>query len=238
MSLGFVFGNGNNGPKRGVGSYGKSSGRIPYLPPCTGGPQRGVNWDGERGYKIIPPTRPSTVQKPKPKTPRIIDPLQPHEGPKRGIGVGPGVSIIIPGLRRPPEGPKRGIGSMDIDMSEDAALCLRLVNEFRKKNKLPPLKFSKDLAEIAMPHNESMLLHKIPLGHDGFNARASKAGGYAAGENVGYCQGYSNPVETLVQGWIDSPPHRKNLLGNFTHLGVALSHRGDLWYGTQLFARY
>jgi uncharacterized protein YkwD len=124
-------------------------------------------------------------------------------------------------------------------MNKEELQCLELVNKFRKDNNKPPLAFSKDLTVIAMPHTLAMLERKVPLGHSGFHDRSEQVPyARATGENVGYERGYSDPIKTLVNGWINSPPHRKNLLGDFSHVGLAFAHNGDLWYGTQFFARF
>jgi uncharacterized protein YkwD len=84
-----------------------------------------------------------------------------------------------------------------------------------------------------------MLAGTVPLGHDGFHQRAEKVP-YArgTGENVAYTNGYEDPIRMMVDGWISSPGHRKNLLGKFTHMGTAFEHRGSLWYGTQFFGLF
>ena len=164
-----------------------------------------------------------------------------HDGPRRGIGIGPGV-VYHRAIRKPHEGPRRGVGPYTGtgtgSAGDDQKRCLDLVNKFRKDNGKPPLAFSKVLSDIAMPHTQAMLDRKVPLGHSGFKERSEKASfAMSTGENVGYESGYSDPVKTLVDGWISSPPHRRNLLGDFNQMGVAFAHRGDLWYGTQFFAR-
>ena len=139
----------------------------------------------------------------------------------------------------PHSGPKRGVGTMNIkgQISQDDQRAIDYVNEFRKENNLPPLQYSKLLSEIAMPHTLDMLNKKVPLGHSGFNERSAKVtSAMSTGENVGYEYGYSDPMKTLFDGWLHSPPHRKNMLGNFNQIGVAFANKGDLWYGTQFFA--
>ena len=78
--------------------------------------------------------------------------------------------------------------------------------------------------------------------HDGctFAHRSSfsvyPSGWKRAGENI--AAGYS--YTTVVQGWIDSPGHRANMLGDYTHIGVGY-YQGTKCYGTyfvQNFAKY
>jgi uncharacterized protein YkwD len=62
----------------------------------------------------------------------------------------------------------------------------------------------------------------------------------ACGENLAYSLGHSEPAQIMVDGWMDSPGHRANILnGNFTHggLGIAKDKEGA-YYGTQVFARF
>lgn len=235
----------HEGPKRGVGPY-RSAG--------TAGPRRGTGKPPViRGPPTYPALRPSTTVSRSPTAappPRVTITRRadgsvcfgaPHEGPKRGIGLGPG-AVRHRDVYRPHEGPKRGVGpapivvTSSVDTREEQE-CLNLVNKFRRENGLPSLVFSRRLTSIAQPHTDAMLSGRTPLGHSGFNERSGRVpSAISTGENVGYEKGYSNPVQTLVDGWINSPPHRKNLLGNFNQMGCAFAHRGDLWYGTQFFA--
>lgn len=90
---------------------------------------------------------------------------------------------------------------------------------------------------------------KVPFGHQGFNQRAKdmpfpKKG---AGENVAYIGNHpraqipkvkSFNFKAIVDGWINSPGHRKNLLGDW-HLCTIAAFKtpAGLWYFTQLFAK-
>jgi uncharacterized protein YkwD len=164
----------------------------------------------------------------------------PHEGPKRGIGLGPG-AVYRPGISHPHSGPRRGVGAYPHPNGDKAGaneqLCLDLVNKFRKEQGKPSLVFSQKLSEIAMPHSVAMLERKVQLGHSGFQNRAAQVEwAQSTGENVAYTNGYSDPVQTMVEGWIHSPGHRRNLLGDFNQMGIAFAVKGDLWYGTQFFA--
>lgn len=239
--------NPNEGPKRGIGR-GPGAHTI-NLPNKNVGPKKGAGTPPEPKPLAPKPIQPSrTVGTPHRIPPPVDLTLNPDgtfnfnvnsAGPQRGIGFGPG-AMQFTGFFKPHEGPRKGIGigpGTFVGASADDKLCVDLVNEFRKKNGLGPLQYSKVLSDIAMPHTQAMLAKKVPLGHDGFQERSRKVP-YAqgTGENVGYEKGYQNPIKTLVDGWINSPPHRKNMLGNFNQIGVAFAHNGDLWYGTQFFA--
>jgi uncharacterized protein YkwD len=143
-------------------------------------------------------------------------------------------------MGRPHSGPQKGIGGWPGTSSDGSSLedrhCLELVNEFRKANGKSSLGYSRVLSDVAMPHTQAMLAGKVALGHAGFQERTEKVP-YAmgTGENVAYCEGFDDPVKVMVDGWIKSPGHRRNLLGEFNAMGTAFVHRGDLWYGTQFF---
>ena len=194
--------------------------------------------------------------------PSLLRIFTPNEGPKRGP---PRSSFSLrhnKDFYKPNAGPKRGIGPMNgmsattdayspyklnsslnkigsnNKIDRNAQKCLMLVNEFRKKNQKPPLTFSQCLAGIAKPHNDAMMSNKIPLGHSGFQQRSAKIpNAMSTAENVGFCYGVDDPVKTLVDGWINSPGHRRNLLGNFNQIGIVIEcNRNGYWYGTQFFA--
>ena len=120
--------------------------------------------------------------------------------------------------------------------------CLELTNIFRAKNKLPPLKWDDSIWRISYTHSKNMGEKKVPFGHKGFNERIRKFPFYftLACENVFMCHGYSqySIAQYGVDGWINSPGHRKNLLSNTTHCAIA-SYRtsSGSYYLTQMFAR-
>ena len=58
----------------------------------------------------------------------------------------------------------------------------------------------------------------------------------AFGENVAMNKGQADAVQCAVDGWIKSPGHRKNLLGNFYYCGIAVYCYYGSFYFTQLLA--
>ena len=120
--------------------------------------------------------------------------------------------------------------------------CLELTNEFRKKNKLPELEWDDEIWRVAYVHSENMGKHKVKFGHAGFNERIKKFRFYfsMAAENVFMCKGYSqyHIAAMGVNGWINSPGHRKNLLSNTSHCAIATFRNGyGEFYLTQIFVR-
>ena len=119
--------------------------------------------------------------------------------------------------------------------------CLKLTNEFRSKNNLPPLEWDDSIWALAYSHSKNMGEGVVPFGHKGFNERVNNFNFryYKACENVYMCQGFSqyNIAENAVKGWINSPGHKQNLLSDTSHCGVGVykNNYGE-FYLTQLFA--
>ena len=79
---------------------------------------------------------------------------------------------------------------------------------------------------------------KVPFGHDGFKERMGKVPFFvrAFSENVAYNYGKADAVDTAITGWINSPGHRKNMLGGYNQCAIAIYVKdGKSWF-TQLFA--
>ncbi|MDE1192523.1 MAG: CAP domain-containing protein [Arachidicoccus sp.] len=112
-------------------------------------------------------------------------------------------------------------------------------NHFREKNNLPPLKLVSAISYEAANHSQNMASGRVPFGHIGFQQRTNylhnKLSAVATGENVAYG---NLSAKEVVDIWIKSPPHRKNLLGNFTMVGIGIARNDQgLLFFTQLFAR-
>ena len=97
-------------------------------------------------------------------------------------------------------------------------------NKERAKEKLPPLKLEAKLTEAAQEHAKDMAEHGV-MSHEGSDESTPEQrvvnAGYRylrTGENVAV--GYKDVAE-VMQGWMDSPAHRKNILNEFTEIGVA-----------------
>jgi uncharacterized protein YkwD len=116
---------------------------------------------------------------------------------------------------------------------------LKYVNEDRKTQGLSPLQMNDLESSLAAKHSLDMSLGKVKFGHDGFNKRAKtiqKALGSAEiGENV--AEG-SMTAHEVVDGWLHSSGHKKNIEGNFTLTGIgyAADKKGNIYF-TQIFSR-
>ena len=89
-------------------------------------------------------------------------------------------------------------------------------------------------------HSQSMAQGQVEFSHQGFDQRAkvlsNKISYRRLAENVAYNQGYQDPAQKAVAGWIESEGHRQNMIGdyNLTGIGVAKNQQGE-YYFTQIF---
>lgn len=116
----------------------------------------------------------------------------------------------------------------------------RRVNQYRLAKNLPPLKMNAEISYVARKHSQNMANKHATFSHDGFKQRAKAVGKTipykAFAENLAYLKGYPDLASVAVQGWIDSPGHRKNMEGNFNLTGVGIAKNTDgEYYFTQLF---
>ncbi|MGK7931305.1 MAG: CAP domain-containing protein [Microcystaceae cyanobacterium] len=116
----------------------------------------------------------------------------------------------------------------------------RQVNQYRLSQQLPPLKMNARISQIARVYSQKMASKQATFSHDGFDQRVKAMQRSiplrSAAENLAYLKGYPDLATTAVQGWINSPGHQKNMVGDFnvTGIGIAKNAAGE-YYFTQLF---
>ncbi len=116
---------------------------------------------------------------------------------------------------------------------------LKLVNEHRAEMGLRPLKMNDQISPYAEQHSHNMAIKKVPFGHDGFDSRMESVSGKVPSnswaENVAY--GSDDPKE-IVDMWLHSSGHRKNIEGDYNQTGIGISgNRNGTYYYTQIFVR-
>ena len=133
-------------------------------------------------------------------------------------------------------------------LREIAALeqkCLDEVNRLRRAHGLSRLHLDEELLEVARAYSRRMaeerfFAHEDPEGRT-VRQRVELAGirWRLIGENLAYSNGYNNPVAASLRGWMESEPHKRNLLEpSFTQtaIGVWISSNGTVYF-TEIFIK-
>jgi len=126
-----------------------------------------------------------------------------------------------------------------VNTSGYAAEVLRLVNAERKKAGLAELAAgSASLNAAAKKRAEEAAVkfdHKRPDGSSCFTVLKEYDISYAAaGENI--AAGYTTPA-AVMEGWMNSPGHKANILGDYEKLGVGVYVKDGRVYWAQMFIR-
>lgn len=131
----------------------------------------------------------------------------------------------------------------EFKVSAEEQGVIDLTNAERKgaETPLPALKMNPKLMDAARKHAANMAAQeKMDHVLDGKNpADRADAAGYkyqSLGENV--AAGQTTPKQ-VVKGWMNSPPHRENILkDDYTEIGVAVAKGKDgMLYWVQVFGR-
>ena len=150
--------------------------------------------------------------------------------------------VEVPDVEKPdtetPDTEKPGTETPEV--STQAAYenkVLELVNVERAKYGLSPLEMDESVRNVARIKSSDMRQnnyfdHNSPTYGSPFDMLKQFGINYkSAGENI--AQGYQTP-EAVVQGWMNSPGHRANILNeSFTHIGIGYDAQGHYW--TQMF---
>jgi uncharacterized protein YkwD len=128
-------------------------------------------------------------------------------------------SVQVSGSESTPKQP-----SSDVDPDAACDQVFKAHNRIRADAKLPALEISRKLQASAQRHANDMAAHDrmTHKGSDGSSAiDRIKHEGYdyrRAGENIAVGR-FS--IERLMKGWMESPHHKRNILGTFSQIGVA-----------------
>lgn len=118
-----------------------------------------------------------------------------------------------------------------------------IINQRRAENGLAPLQLDGTLIQVAsfraaemahLDNGTSQISHTRPNGQS-FSSVAKIYGvGYSViGENI--CDVLSSPASAM-SGFMNSPGHKANILGNFTSVGIGVAQASDgTYYWAQIF---
>jgi uncharacterized protein YkwD len=136
------------------------------------------------------------------------------------------------------EEPVRDLRAMEIETE-------KAVNRVRVRHGLTALASDPVLVRVARAHSEDMVRrhyfdHEDPDGHRvGDRVTAAGIAWSKVSENLAMNSGMDDPVARAVEGWMDSPGHRANILDSaVTHAGVGIAEEDGGYTFTQVFASF
>jgi len=115
-------------------------------------------------------------------------------------------------------------------------IVIQLVNQERARHGLKELRPDWELSRVARHKSLDMMQqryfsHTSPTYGSPFDMMQAFGIKYQrAAENI--AQGQQTP-HAVFRAWMNSPGHRANILGDFTHIGVGYVEQGKYW--TQMF---
>ncbi|NRT17155.1 MULTISPECIES: CAP domain-containing protein [unclassified Flavobacterium] len=117
--------------------------------------------------------------------------------------------------------------------------AMNLINDYRVSIGLNSLKKINHISFKSEEHDHYMIVNKV-VNHDDFVARSQNIievlHAKKVGENIAY--NYNSPQSALT-AWLNSPAHKENIEGDFTHFGLAIKEdptTGRKYY-TNIFAK-
>ena len=118
------------------------------------------------------------------------------------------------------------------------------INAIRLKRGLKQLGHNDKLASVARNYSRQMQQqnffgHTSPSGETMVQrVQASGIFYIVLGENLFKCTNIPQPDKAAVQGWMNSPGHRENILRpEYRETGIGIWRKGNTYYFTQLFMR-
>lgn len=116
---------------------------------------------------------------------------------------------------------------------------MKLINDYRVSIGLNALKGINHVSFKCEEHNKYMIANNV-VDHNDFTSRSnnimSVLGAKKVGENVAYNYKTS---EAALRAWLDSPGHKANIEGDYTHFGLSVSidpNTGKKYY-TNIFVK-
>ena len=107
--------------------------------------------------------------------------------------------------------------------NETELKLITLINNYRQTIGLNTLEVINHISFKSEEHNIYMIEHNL-VNHDYFQERSDNLilvlGAERVGENIAY--NYKT-VENAFSAWMDSPGHRANIEGDYTHFGLAVT---------------
>lgn len=135
---------------------------------------------------------------------------------------------------------RSGNGLPSVAVNNFEKKIMSLTNQHRSSIGKTKLKWHDSATIESQDHSQDMASFRTPFGHTGFSSRISRIEAkdpdkiIKSGENVAQ----NSTAQKAFNAWLRSPGHRKNIEGDFTHLGVgAIKSANGSWYFTQIFLK-
>jgi uncharacterized protein YkwD len=107
--------------------------------------------------------------------------------------------------------------------NETELKLVTLINDYRASIGLNTLEVINHISYKSQEHNIYMIDNSV-VNHDYFQQRSNNLiqvlGADRVGENIAY--NYQTP-ESAMSAWLNSPAHKDNIEGNYTHLGISVT---------------
>lgn len=121
---------------------------------------------------------------------------------------------------------------------DDIMTIFKGTNAIRNGQKKSDLKYDARITIVSYDWSVLMGNSKV-LAHNPRYSRQIPSKWTRAGENVAYACGYGDEsAEVIVENWRKSPGHYRNLIGDFTSIGIGVYWIGNCMWATQNFAKY
>lgn len=111
--------------------------------------------------------------------------------------------------------------------NETESRLITLINDYRQSKGLNPLTVINHISYKSEEHNFYMIDNNV-VNHDYFQQRSDNLvrvlGAEKVGENIAY--NYQT-AESAMSAWLNSPSHKANIEGDYTHLGISVTINPD-----------
>ena len=116
------------------------------------------------------------------------------------------------------------------------------INQERTSRGKPALAVCSGIVDVARAWSDKRAATNNQVGHNPDYSKQIPSGWTKAAENVAWGSGGNATVEVLHKALMNSPGHKDNILGDFTHIGVGVTLKGSgsslEMYVTQNFGKY
>lgn len=144
----------------------------------------------------------------------------------------------------PPQESVRKRDRMAVAQGDLSRLIHSEINDIRQSYGLQPLRWNANVANVARQHSQNMadnnfFSHADPQGNTALERLLAAGIQFnLVAENLALNENAPDPVALVIEGWLDSPGHRQNILRpEVTETGVGVVRQGEEYFFTQLFIR-